>query len=960
MSPHTRQQLQADLNFGFFDASAQSDQLFHPHLISNENENTMLRAIRRELSLSQSFVFSVAFITTNALAQLKQALLDFNGTGKIVTSTYLNFNAPEMFRELLSLEGVTTYVHPETGPGFHAKGYVFEGAEQTTAIIGSSNLTQNALLRNMEWNLRISALPGGDVTQQLQSAISRQLSESSRLTADWIDEYQVQFNHVHDSGSLFDSKERSEIRTFLAPNNMQIEALAQIAQTREAGEQRALVISATGTGKTILAALDVRAAHPKKVLFIAHREQILERAKDAFEQVLEAEPSEVGSFVGQRQELDRRFVFATIQSLSQAQNLNKIPAGMFDYVLIDEVHRAGAESYRRVIDHLNPRFLLGLTATPERTDDFNVYELFDFNVPYEIRLKAALEADMLVPFHYYGVADYTDSAGNVIDEAAGISQLIHPDRIHHLVQNIERYGHSVDTKGLIFCSRREEAILLSELLNRQAVHGKTLRTIALSGTDNIDERENAVQMLERGELDYIATVDIFNEGIDIPAVNQIVMLRQTQSSIIFTQQLGRGLRKAPHKSHLRVIDFIGNYSNNYLIPIALLGNSSCNQDSIKRDLINADQAGAIAGFSSISFDSISRERVLSSLAATSLDNMKNIKSAYLALKQRLGKQPKLLDFARFDLMDPVVVATKAKNYWQLLHKLKAVESPPGKAEDHLLSFLSNELLNGKRPQELLLLKRLREGGPIALSDLPQFLSAMECNSDPATIASSLRVLSLDFHTNTEREKYGDSPLVLQGHDGRLQLSTEAQHLLDTSAAFREHFEDCIETGLFLARHNYPWHGALAPGSTYSRKDVCRLLNWKSNEYSTIYGYKVDTNSASCPIFVTYNKNAEVTASTRYEDTLLDHSTLRWFTRSRRTLESAEVQAIVENTVPLHVFAKKNDAEGSDFYYLGKATSSSAKQEKMPGNDGKHLNVVTMNLTLENPIEEGLYGYLTGR
>lgn len=934
-------------------------------LVSNSDGNTMLRAIRDELKRSSHFVFSVAFITPSAIAMLKQAILDYQGSGIIITSTYLGFNSPAAFRELLNLQGIRVYVHPDSAAGFHAKGYIFEQESSTTAIVGSSNLTERALLRNHEWNLRFSALPDGDIVQQLNRAAMAHIKASVALTSEWIDEYELTWSdQVRQSssvpGRIEESLELSSTGIIL-PNAMQIEALAEIAALRESGETRGVVISATGTGKTILSALDVRSYAPKRMLFVVHREQILDRAISEFKRVLGAPDSYFGKFVGGKQEIDRRYVFASIQSLSRPEILEALAPDAFDYVLIDEVHRAGAASYRRVIEHLKPAFLLGMTATPERTDDFNVFELFGFNVPYEIRLKKALEADMLAPFHYYGVTDFETESGEVIDQLADLSRLIASERVDHLIKTIEKYGHAgVPVRGLVFCSKNAEAAELSDLLNLREVHGKPLRTRALSGHDSVDEREKAVQMLERGELDYIATVDIFNEGIDIPSVNQVVMLRQTLSSIVFTQQLGRGLRKAAGKDHLVVIDFIGNYDNNYLIPIALFGDSSLNKDSIRKKIIDAQEAGAIAGLSSVNFDAISKERIYTSLATTTLDSMTNLKKSFVELQNRLGRAPLLLDFARFDLVDPNVIATKQKNYWRFLDKVGSSDVPAGAYEDSVLTFLSGELLNGKRPHEMLLLKELlSNAGELPIEDFRGLLEQSGLTSGPATLSSVLAVLSLEFFTDAEATRYGAAPIVT-AHDGIYHLSEKFLVAWNEDLIFNEHVRDVLETGLYLARHRYKWSGELEVGQRYSRKDVCRLLNWKSNQQSTIYGYKVDFLSNSCPIFVTYHKGSGVSESTKYEDEFLNPSTLTWFTRSRRTLASSEVKAIVENQLPLHVFAKKDDAEGTDFYYLGMATSQDARQTKMAGDRGVELDVVSMTLHLSSPIESSLYEYFAAR
>ncbi|MGO3233641.1 MAG: DUF3427 domain-containing protein [Microbacterium sp.] len=952
----TLEQLRLDNSFGFFDNSLQSDQVFHPMLIANDGANTMLRAIRNELRRSLSFTFSTAFVTTSAIAMLKQALLDFPGKGRVITSTYLGFNSPAAFRELLNIPGVDVFVYAGTRGGFHAKGYLFEQANSTTAIVGSSNLTESALLTNHEWNLRFSALPDGDIVDQLRRAVDGQLAASTPLTQEWIDMYAATYvpPAPRSPALRINGSDASLLPPggIITPNAMQNEALSEIQKLRDSGERRAVIVSATGTGKTILSALDVRSFKPRRMLFVVHREQILDRAIEEFSRVLGAQDDEFGKFVGSRRDLDRKYVFGTIQSLSIAENLSEVPPGHFDYVLIDEVHRAGAGSYRKLIDHLKPHFLLGMTATPERTDGFNVFELFDFNVPYEIRLQQALEEDMLSPFHYYGVTDFIRD-DEVIDEASQLSTLVAPERVDHIIAAIEKYGHvGSPARGLIFCSRKDEARDLVALLNDRRIHGRTVRTTALTGQDSIEVRESVVRQLEAGELDYIVTVDVFNEGIDIPSVNQVVMLRQTKSSIIFTQQLGRGLRKAAGKDHLIVIDFIGNYANNYLIPIALFGDNSLNKDSIRKKIMDSQEAGAISGLSSVNFDEISRERIFRSLRAAKLNSLKGLKLEVSNLANRLGRAPDLLDFARYDTADPVVVATTSRNYWELLHKLNREDNAPTPEESAALTYFSREILNGKRPHELLILRELMSArATVSQESLVELLRSQRCATNPATLRSAKRVLTQEFYQPAKRAPFG-GPLVRATSAG-IDLTPHALDLL-RNPRFAHHLADLVETGLYISRHKYSWSSSLRIGSTYSRKDACRLLNWERNEEGVINGYKMDSSTGTCPIFVTYEKHEDVSEATDYGDEFLNEGIMHWYSRSNRTLRSAELAPIISNDVDLHLFVKKEDGEGSDHYYVGPVSAYEPRQAVMPRNSA---NVVTMSLALESPLEKSLYDYL---
>ncbi|GAB3692809.1 DUF3427 domain-containing protein [Corynebacterium nasicanis] len=963
--PHVSS-LTRDLEFGFLNASLPADQLHNPVLISNAEDNTMLRALKEELARSKSFIFSVAFITSSGLAILKQALHEFAGSGTIITSRYLDFNEPDVFRELLNLDGVDVYVDPGIEEGFHAKGYVFEQQYGITAIIGSSNLTDRALMVNQEWNLRFSALPDGHVVSQLHAAVARQRDRALRLTRDWIEHYEatrVARSLVVKHDRLVDMTAEGEL---IVPNMMQAEALDKLGEVIDAGEKRAVIISATGTGKTILAALAVRSAKPQRLLFVVHREQILTKAVEEFRKVLRAPSSDFGLFVGGKKQIDRKYVFASYQSLSRPDTLPTIDPRGFDYIIIDEVHRAGAESYRQLIDHFKPSFLLGLTATPERTDGFNIFELFDYNVPYEIRLHDALRSKMLAPFHYYGVADFEDRQGRVPNDESSLEELVSDERIDYLLEMLRVYGYPRGVKGLVFCSRKKEAELLSAKLNQRLFNGQVLRTIALTGSDTEAAREDAVARLEAGELDYILTVDIFNEGIDIPSINQIIMLRGTQSSIIFTQQLGRGLRKAEGKDHLRVIDFIGNYANNYLIPIALTGDHSANKDSLREKIISSETKGVSLGTSSINFDRISQERILNSLAKVQLAGKREFKEAISTLRHRLGQIPKLIDFARFDTIDPFVLASKFGDYWSLLHSLGFVDNGPVPREAQYLKFLSTEILNGLRPHETLLLQSLLRETSMTRTDFRMLLEGHNTTSAPAMLSSVERMLTLEFFNARRRKQLGDISLIRVEQD-TLSIDPEFAGLyysyaahsepLHAAQSFRAHVDDLLETSLFLNKAQHSWRGELVVGNRYSRKDACRLLLWESNQESTIYGYKIDKATSTCPIFVTYDKDPDVSASTKYLDEFHSPSLMTWFSRSDRTLHSNELQPILHHQVPLYLFVKKSDADGTDFFYLGTAESKNAIQTTMQGEGDRAHDVVTMGLQLDSPVELGLFRYL---
>lgn len=949
------EQLQQSYHKGFIDKYANYNGKFKPELLLNNQfkKQNVLTSLIDELKNCQSFLFSVAFITESGLATLKSHLLDLHEKGvrgSILTSTYQYFNQPKIFRELLKLKNVEVRI---TGvEGFHSKGYIFHHSDYSTLIVGSSNLSAHALQVNYEWNIKLTSHDNGELLEYFEKQFEELWHTSIPLTKKWIEQYQqtweqLQPEKVAEMPSNYQIN-KVEKALSIEPNSMQVHALKGIEEIRKQQRDRALIISATGTGKTYLAAFDVRRVMPKRMLFIVHREQILQKAMQDFMEILGGNEKNFGILSGNSKQVDRKYVFATVQTISKEKNLHQLDPELFDYILIDESHRAGATSYQRIIDHFKPSFLLGMTATPERTDGYDLFRLFDYNIAYEIRLQEALEEDMLVPFHYYGVTDL-EIDGKVTDITA-FNQLVSEERVTRIIDKIDYYSYSSDkVRGLMFCSTKKEAKILSNLFNQRGI-----KTVALTGDDPQADRQYHVNQLENGELDYIITIDIFNEGIDIPAINQVVMLRQTESSIIFIQQLGRGLRKHASKEFLTVIDFIGNYQNNFLIPIALSGDNSQNKDSIRRKMIDTSY---IKGTSTINFEAVAKERIYQSIQTANLMHMKVLRDAYQTLKMRIGRIPLLQDFYDHHSIDPTVIVDKRDNIINFLQAMKEdVEAIPQQAQK-ILTFISKEILPGKRKHEIILLRHLVKYGFLDKRKFTNMLVSQELAADEQTIRSVERICSLQFYTEADRKKYGNEAIV-EVLDEKYTLSRKFSDCLT-----QPWFSQVVEDALYVAEKRsakYSTKGPLKRLEKYSRKDVCKYLNWENDEHSTMYGYK--TKHQTCPIFVTYHKKDEVEESVNYEDTFKSPEVLHWYTRSRRRKTSKEVVDIIEaeeKGIDIHIFVKKDDDEGSDFYYLGEATpdQSSVEETTMPGNKGEELPVVTMDLHLQESVDQAIYDYL---
>lgn len=956
-------ELLQSLQYGFIHNLNYKNGGHGPQILMNKPDQGqfVLTEIQHELLKCHSFSISVAFITQAGIAMIKAQLADFierGGAGRILISPYLGFNDPIAMKELLKLENIEVRL-ASSDLNMHSKIYLFEHKLEQVVIVGSSNLTHSALKQNYEWNIKLTSADNGEFITRSKDEYNQVWQQSEVLTFELIDQYDKHrqpliTNRIIDQVNVNEEKYGNDVQ----PNLMQEDALKGLRTMREKGERKALVISATGTGKTYLSAFDVRQFKPNKFLFVVHREQILRKAQQDYKRVIGFQEEESCIYKSGMDIKNKKYIFTTIQTLAREDNLSTLDKYLFDYILIDEVHKAQASTYLKVINHFSPEFLVGMTATPERTDGQNIYELFDYNVAYEIRLQAALEEDMLCPFMYYGVSEFRFN-GNLLDEKTNISRLTSDERVKHILDKTHFYGVSGEkVRGLMFCSSKMEAKQLSKRFNQRG-----LRTVALTGDDLQEVRELAVNQLQEGKLDYILTVDIFNEGIDIPSVNQVVLLRDTESSIVFIQQLGRGLRKHESKEYVTIIDFIGNYRNNYLIPIALYGDKSMNKDSLRRNLSKQNQ---LKGITTVNFEAVAQQQVFNSIKVNNLSLLSNLKDSYLAVKNRIGRIPLLMDFINQDSIDP---STFFKNsafmhYGDVIQRFESQTDNFNFTDygEKVLRFMTNELLNGKRPHELIIMHELiKSKNTLPIERIKTLFKQREIVYSKEVLKSCIRVLDLEFFKKQSQLKYGEKLLIDLGDS--IDLTEEFKSLL-TNSWYAKLVDDIINVGLYKSIV-YPSGYGLSPlmvGAKYTRKDVCRLLLWDQDDSSTIYGYQI--KHQTCPIFVNYHKSELISETTQYGDSFINEKTFHWYTRSNLTLESKEVKQVINSQelgIAVHLFVQKDELEKGEFYYLGEIlpikgtehqTAMSRKDEFVP--------VVTMDFHLEHPVPFELYNYLVTR
>ena len=964
---YSKSELINGLQTGFVDKHIVAQNDFVPKILLNDKAEgkKVLSSIVNELNGCSEFWFSVAFVTTGGVACIINTLEELakkNIKGKILVSQYLNFTQPEALKQLLKFKNIELRISVNTN--FHAKGYLFKKRDYYNLIIGSSNLTGDALSTNKELNIKTSATENSYIINKIKEEFNNDFVNSVIVNDEFIKSYE----ELYKNSKIRVIYQKPENGIEVKPNLMQNDALKNLANIRANGKNKALLISATGTGKTYLSAFDVKAVEAKTFLFIVHRGNIANKAMDTFKSIFKNTRT-MGIFSGNRKETNANFLFSTIQTISKNENLELFNKNHFDYIVIDETHRAGAESYKRVLDYFKPGFLLGMTATPERTDGHDIFKYFDYNIAYEIRLHKALEEEMLAPFHYYGVTDISVN-GQIIEEDAAFDSLTSNERVDKIIEKSSFYGcDNGEIRGLVFCSKVEECkVLASEFTKRG------LPSIYLYGDNTEQERSNAIEQLESDnkeeKIKYIFSVDIFNEGVDIPRVNQIIMLRPTQSAIIFVQQLGRGLRKTEGKEYLTVIDFIGNYNNNFLVPIALYGDSSYNKDTVRK-LISSG-SDLIPGQSTINFDRITKDRIYAAIDTANLSKKKDLVKDYELLKYKLGRIPTMVDFLEHGSRDPELFVDYKKSYYNFIKSVD-LEMKYSLSSVHIkiLELFSNEINNAVRIEENIILLHLIEFGSLKIDILKQNLFkkyGYEVREE--TIKSAINNLNFNFVTENHNkvllpvsEIYKIS--IVNKIEDKLFLSDSFNELL-LDINFKNQLIDNTQYSILKFERQFTlkkYVDGFVLYNKYSRKDVFRILNWDKNPLAqNVGGYMFNNERTNCAIFVNYHKDDDISSTTKYEEGFLNKLEFEWMSKSKRTLTSPDIISLKNSgdRLRLPLFIKKSNDEGAAFYYMGDVTpiQGSFKQATIKDDSNNDVSVVKVKFRLNTPVEEALYYYIT--
>ena len=644
------------------------------------NEGTYSNAITGDnkhlyYSLKQSFKKAevidiiVSFLMESGVKLIINDLKEAVSRGvkiRILTGNYLKITQPSALYllkgELKDKIDLRFYNVPNKS--FHPKSYMFHNKYDSEIYVGSSNISRGALTDSIEWNYRFLKSQNPRDFNDFYTTFEDLFYNHSQIIND---EVMKEYSRTWKSPKVYkdieeaeedkDSKENKVIELF-EPRGAQVEALYALKNSREEGFDKALVVAATGVGKTYLAAFDSKKYN--KILFVAHREEIIKQAAESFRNVRKSD--DIGFFYRDIKDRGKSMTFALVQTLGKAEYLNEgyFSRDYFDYIIIDEFHHAVSGNYRNIIEYFTPKFLLGLTATPERLDSKDVFALCDYNTVYEIRLTDAINKGYLVPFRYYGIYDETVDYDNVEfkngkynDKELEKSLMI--NKRAELILN--HYNKYFSNRSLGFCTSKKHAEYMAKYF---CEHG--IKAVAVYSGENgkySENRSDAINKLTKGEIKVIFSVDMFNEGLDIPSVDMVMFLRPTESPTVFLQQLGRGLRKYKNKKHLNVLDFIGNYKKADILPFLLSGKPYSSTE-VKKGKFKKEEypEDCLVDFDFRLID------LFKKLASKKMNTKERIKEAlreeYLRVKEELGYSPRRVEFFR-NLDDEIYSTVKSKS-----------------------------------------------------------------------------------------------------------------------------------------------------------------------------------------------------------------------------------------------------------------------------------------------------------
>lgn len=898
--------------------------------LTNSTEVTFLNKLNDSLRRCTSFCFTVSFIKRSGVELISDALeeaLRRGAEGKLITSAYMNFTDIPSLEYFLSLAQKYPNFHChfdfDAFEGFHCKGYLFTYPLGQEIIIGSSNLTSFALLHNVEWDVSLEDSSLFSAYQEARRDFDRLYQKTYPLDQKLVESYKIRIENAPIRWDM-DLITRYHPKA-LHPNYMQQEALREIARYRDMGEKKALIVAATGSGKTYLAAFDAMNFGAKKLLYVVHQENILRASLKTFQNVFQDSRS-YGVYTGNKQEKEADFLFATNQELSR--HLPSFQPDDFDYIILDECHHAVASSYQKILHYFHPEFLLGLTATANRMDNQDILSLFDCNIPFQLSLADAMNNGLIVGFRYFAISDpMVDYSLDKTDTAKMVKQISSPENARFIAEQIQNHlPMNGKLKALGFCRTVDHAMQMAH-----AFAALGYGTTYLTGKDEIGVRQEALRELEdeNNPLQIIFTIDIFNEGIDIPSVNMVLFLRPTDSQTIFIQQLGRGLRKYKDKPYLIVLDFIGvSYQRSAQIALALEDlkpdGSTTEKAQLRHDIETDFEDLSLPV--EIHFDERAKKEILASLDRINFNRSEYLYNDYQRFKEylRLSTYPTHMDYLNC-VYSPNLMrfihcrygGRKCGSYYGFLSAIEEKTIPHFTEEEKGLLVELSSLLPLVRPDDYALLETLLNGDKTDKE-------LLEADKDYGLFKEkqfyhALNYLSGEYFKN--RESW-----CIRKKNGRWHFETSSY-----SPEFIVHLKDLLHYGLERFRREFgSFESDFLLYHSYSTKQILMVLT-RSDCTSSYMKGTIYLGSKGV-FLVGLKKDASLEERLKYEDKFLSPSLFQWESETGCTfnnLKGKHVLAMKRVSLFLRK-VKEEDGITLPYFYVGEGTMTNPRVSTNPG------------------------------
>lgn len=901
--------------------------------------------LRAEMATADGVDILVSFIKWSGLRLLMPAFERLGEWGvpvRLISTSYMGASDPTALEWLSRQPNVTVRVSYDTGgTRLHAKAYHFRRASGfSTAYIGSANMSHSAMTQGLEWTVKVTAQDMSHILERFEAEFA------AYWESDEFEPYtESDFTRFRRAIAAHKERDRRGATFFaeITPRPFQLRILEALAAARQRGSFRNLVVAATGTGKTVISALDYRRVCEREgrqvpLLFVAHRKEILEQAQACYRTVLRDQ--NFGElWVGGHVPTEQRHLFASVQTLNGQRPWKSLGVDHFHYVVIDEAHHEAASSYRALLEELKPAVLLGLTATPERMDGSSILPDFDGDFAAEIRLPEALEEKLLCPFHYFGVSDSVDLSDDTLwrngrYDARQLEHLLTGDdfrakqRVDTVLQALERYQPDLqDIRAVGFCAGVRHAEYMAECFNRL---GEEYRAAVLVGGTPAEIRAERLREFREGTLPFLFTVDLLSEGVDIPDINLVMFLRPTESLTVFLQQLGRGLRHAPGKACLTVLDFVGQTHRRYRLDTKFTALLSGRRQRLDRE-VEADFPSLPPGCS-IQLERVARERVLGKIRAVLADLNQFIPETLRTWPEEVG-QP--LTFGRFlDVTGLTSGQVLGRRSWSEWKAMAARCSPPADPD----------------------LEQARKALPrIALRSDPELLGAVETLGQQGSIEEALGRYDTARQTALH--------YLLWGRKGGLvgveSLEQSLQKWCDNPSVAA----DAAEIAAWRRVHqqvplhplsSLPFKSDLLLHGAYGTAEIKAALGLASLEKPGATGVGVIHAKAIRAYIhlVTFQKDdSDFSPTTRYRDYPISRTLLHWESQSNTTQASLTGQNYLhfeERGYTILFFArltKRVEGETSPFIFLGQAKALRSYQGDRP---------IAMTWELAHPMPAELF------